>query len=76
MALFQPCKITSSQLNSLSINEGQLIITTDDGNLYMDVNSNTRKQIAKDGVPEYEIVESLPTGEAIDPNKIYLIAVD
>ena len=51
MALFQPCKITSSQLNSVSINEGQLIVTIDDGNLYMDVNNNTRKQIAKDGVP-------------------------
>lgn len=36
MALFKPYKILSSQLDSLPIAEGQLIITTDTQSIYLD----------------------------------------
>ena len=73
MALFKPYKITSSQLNSLPIIEGQLIVTTDDGALYVDINSSTRKRVAEEDVLEFEVVQALPTGSAIHEDKIYLI---
>jgi sugar lactone lactonase YvrE len=41
MVKFKPYKIKSSQLNNLPIQEGQLIITTDTGKLYLD-NDNER----------------------------------
>ena len=73
MALFKPYKITSSQLNSLPIIEGQLIVTTDDGALYVDINSSTRRRVAEEDVLEFEVVQTLPTGSAIHEDKIYLI---
>ena len=73
MALFKPYKVLSSQLNSLPIIEGQLIITTDDGSLYLDINNSTRQKIADDETLEFEIVNALPTGSSIDESKIYLI---
>ena len=45
MALFKPYKILSSQLNSLPIIEGQFIVTTDDGSLYVDINNSTRLRV-------------------------------
>ena len=45
MALFKPYKILSSALNSLPINEGQIIVTTDDQSLYIDAASNQRIKI-------------------------------
>ena len=45
MALFKPYKILSSQLNSLPITEGQFIITTDDGSLYVDISNSTRLKV-------------------------------
>ena len=45
MALFKPYKILSSALNSLPIDEGQVIVTTDDQSLYIDATSNQRIKI-------------------------------
>lgn len=45
MALFKPYKILSSALNSLPINEGQIIVTTDDQSLYIDAANNQRIKI-------------------------------
>lgn len=45
MALFKPYKILSSQLNSLPITEGQFIVTTDDGSLYVDISNSTRLKV-------------------------------
>jgi hypothetical protein len=45
MALFKPYKILSSDLNSLPINEGQIIVTTDDQSLYIDAANNQRIKI-------------------------------
>jgi len=42
MALFTPYKITSTQLDSLPIQEGQFIVTTDSKELYFDTASATR----------------------------------
>ena len=82
MALFKPYKIQSSQLNSLPITEGQLIVTTDDKAMYLDISSSSRIKIYADDIAkideleglEFVVVEELPTGSAIDPHKIYLIA--
>jgi len=81
MALFKPYKIQSSQLNSLPITEGQLIVTTDDKAMYLDISNSSRIQIYADDIAkidslesiEFVVVEQLPTTD-IDPNKIYLIA--
>lgn len=53
MALFKPYKITSSQLNSLPIQEGQFIITTDTNKVYVDINNSTRKEYAETGTKVY-----------------------
>ena len=48
MALFEPYKGLSTQLNSLPIKDGQLIVTTDTKNLYIDTSSSTRIRINDD----------------------------
>lgn len=48
MALFKPYKIQSSQLNSLPKKEGQLIITTDDKALYIDISNSQRIKVYSD----------------------------
>ena len=45
MALFVPYKILSSQLNSLPIQEGQLIFTTDTQEIYIDITDEIRKKL-------------------------------
>lgn len=42
MALFKPFKITENQLNSLPINEGQLIFTTDTKKIFFDIDDTER----------------------------------
>ena len=42
MAKFKPYKIESSQLENLSISEGQFIVTTDTQKVYLD-ESNSRR---------------------------------
>ena len=42
MALFQPCKVSSSQLNSLAKVEGQFIVCTDTQEIYFDESSSSR----------------------------------
>ena len=50
MALFVPYKILSSQLNSLPIQEGQLIFTTDTQEIYIDMTDEIRKKLYSDRV--------------------------
>lgn len=45
MALFKPYKLTSSELSSLPIVEGQFIITTDENKIYLDVNNSERHEL-------------------------------
>lgn len=47
MAQFKPYRLLSSQLDNLSIKDGQIIITTDNGHIYLDTTEG-RKQIAND----------------------------
>lgn len=83
MALFKPYKIQSSQLNSLPKKEGQLIVTTDDKALYIDISNSQRIKVYSDELAridslegiEFAIVESLPT-ENINEDYIYLIESD
>lgn len=80
MALFKPYKIQSSQLNSLPKKEGQLIVTTDDKALYIDISNSQRIKVYSDELAKiddldgiaFSIVNELPTTN-IDPNLIYLI---
>lgn len=71
MALFKPYKILNSQLSSLPVREGQLIITTDDKAIYLDISNSQRIKISDD--IEYIITESLPTDEEAKEDVIYLI---
>lgn len=50
MALFTPYKILSTQLNSLPIQEGQLIFTTDTQEIYIDLTNAIRKKLYADSV--------------------------
>ena len=45
MAQFKPYKITSEQLDSLPITEGQLIFLTDTAQIFLDTSSTTRTEI-------------------------------
>ena len=47
MALFKPVKTTNSSLSSLTIKEGQLVVTTDTKKLYFDHDNNNRIEIQK-----------------------------
>lgn len=40
--LFKPYKMTSTDMENLAISEGQFIICTDTGRMYLDINSTTR----------------------------------
>lgn len=53
MALFKPYKILSNKLSSLPVQEGQLIITTDTGDIYVDLSNNERKQLAVTDLSDY-----------------------
>lgn len=46
-SLFRPFKILKNELNNLSINEGQFIITTDTRETYVDVSNNNRIFLGK-----------------------------
>lgn len=48
MALFKPYKITSDKLEDLTIQEGQIIITTDTKKLYVDVSATERIEVTSD----------------------------
>ena len=48
MALFKPYKITSDKLEDLTIQEGQIIITTDTKKLYVDVSNTERIEITSE----------------------------
>lgn len=71
MALFKPYKILNSQLSSLPVKEGQLIITTDDKAIYLDITNSQRIKISDD--VEYLITESLPEDADAKEDVIYLI---
>lgn len=74
MAKFTPYKVSLSQLTSVPIVEGQMILTTDEGALYFDVTSSNRVKIYENALEslDFEIVQTLPTSN-IDENTIYLI---
>lgn len=46
MAKFKPYKIESSQLEDLSISEGQFIVTTDTNKIYLDEDNATRIELS------------------------------
>lgn len=48
MAEFKPYKILSTQLDSLSITEGQFILTTDTNTLYADISATERVIVNSD----------------------------
>lgn len=50
-ALFKPYKITESQLSSLPIREGQMIITTDTKSIYLDISSTSRIKAGSGNIP-------------------------
>ena len=45
MAIFKPYKITSSQLETLPITEGQFIVTTDTNKIYLDESASSRIEL-------------------------------
>lgn len=45
MAIFKPYKITSSQLETLPIAEGQFIVTTDTNKIYLDESASSRIEL-------------------------------
>lgn len=53
MALFKPYKILSNKLSSLPVKEGQLIVTTDTGDIYVDLSNSERKQLAVTDLSDY-----------------------
>lgn len=71
MALFKPYKILNSQLSSLPVREGQLIFTTDDKAIYLDISSSQRIKISDD--MEYLIVESLPADADAQEDVVYFV---
>lgn len=48
MALFKPYKITSDKLEDLTIQEGQIIITTDTKKLYVDTSATERIEVTSE----------------------------
>lgn len=55
MAKFKPYKILESQLDSLPIQEGQFILTTDTNKLYSDTAANTRILISPDAITDLSV---------------------
>lgn len=58
MAKFKPYRVTSSQLNSLPIVDGQYIVVTDTNQVYVDLNNNTRK-LLKEELTNEDIIAAL-----------------
>ena len=58
MAMFKPYRVTSSQLNSLPIVDGQYIVVTDTNQVYLDMEDNTRK-LLKSEMSKEDIVSAL-----------------
>lgn len=58
MAKFKPYRVTSSQLNSLPIVDGQYIVVTDTNQVYVDLNNNTRK-LLKEELTNEDIITAL-----------------
>lgn len=55
MAKFKPYKLLESQLDSLPIQEGQFILTTDTKKLYSDTAANTRILISPDAITDLSV---------------------
>lgn len=55
MAKFKPYKLLESQLDSLPIQEGQFILTTDTNKLYSDTAANTRILISPDAITDLSV---------------------
>lgn len=82
MAYFRPYKILQSQLASLPIREGQLILVKDTKNIYLDISASSRIQMYSDeiarivnlenGQYSYEFVQSLPS-QNIDSHTVYIV---
>ena len=56
MAKFKPYKIESSQLENLSVSEGQFIVTTDTQKVYLDEDSTTRIELSPSPTKTSELV--------------------
>lgn len=82
MAYFRPYKILQSQLASLPIREGQLILVKDTKQIYLDISASDRIQMYSDeiariaslenGQYSYEFVQSLPS-QNIDSHTVYIV---
>jgi len=82
MAYFRPYKILQSQLASLPIREGQLILVKDTKNIYLDISASSRIQMYSDEIARianleneqysYEFVQSLPS-QNIDSHTVYIV---
>lgn len=66
MALFKPYKITSDQLASLPVKEGQLIFITDTKVIYLDVDSINRVKISSNLISDLTNDSNFITSES-DP---------
>ena len=66
MALFKPYKILSNKLSSLPVKEGQLIITTDTGDIYVDLSDSERKQLAVIDLSDYVTSSTLASSIAAE----------
>lgn len=53
MAQFKPYKVTSSQLNSLPIVNGQFILVSDTKQIYCDISDTTRVLLIEDEIRDY-----------------------
>lgn len=58
MALFKPYRVTSAQLNSLPIVEGQFIFVTDTKDLYFDVSATDRLRLNADALTKLAGIEN------------------
>lgn len=66
MAKFKPYKILESQLDSLPIQEGQFILTTDTKKLYSDTAANTRILLSQDTITDLSISGTTITYTRLD----------
>lgn len=66
MAKFKPYKILESQLDSLPIQEGQFILTTDTKKLYSDTAANTRILLSQDAITDLSISGTTITYTRLD----------
>ena len=56
MAKFKPYKIESSQLENLSVSEGQFIVTTDTQKVYLDEDSTNRIELSPSPTKTSELI--------------------